>query len=230
LARTLVNTRREKHMAQFQGKFQIRYNQLLVLCVYLLLLLFGCLLPREIERVSYLTVVLVAAFVAEPMYRFVRHTAFVLAIASFILAILFEKNLYSDIFLVVTCILILLYSVTSVIALLTRSGSITANEMLCLVNCYVLIGFLWAFVYVLLELIKPGSFGFANRGGLIFDAFIYHSFATITTLGYGGVMPQYDVAQRLCVIEAIGGQFYFAVVVAYLLNNLSHRRENVGSL
>jgi voltage-gated potassium channel len=47
--------------------------------------------------------------------------------------------------------------------------------------------------------------------------FIYFSYVTMTTLWYGDITPQTQGAMALCQTEAILGQFYIAVLVAYLV-------------
>ena len=48
--------------------------------------------------------------------------------------------------------------------------------------------------------------------------FVYFSFVTLASLGYGDITPKTEIAQRLAIIEVIMGQFYVAIVVAYLVS------------
>ena len=52
----------------------------------------------------------------------------------------------------------------------------------------------------------------------------YFSFVTIATLGYGDIVPRLPVTQMLAILEAVIGQFYMAVVVAWLVSVLAVRR------
>ena len=47
--------------------------------------------------------------------------------------------------------------------------------------------------------------------------FVYFSYITLTTLGYGDILPQTQGATALCQAEAIIGQFFIAVLVARLV-------------
>jgi hypothetical protein len=50
-------------------------------------------------------------------------------------------------------------------------------------------------------------------------------FVTIATLGYGDITPRLPLVQMLAVLEAVGGQFYVAVVIAWLVSaSAAHRR------
>jgi voltage-gated potassium channel len=53
---------------------------------------------------------------------------------------------------------------------------------------------------------------------------VYFSFVTLATLGYGDITPKTEFAQRLAITEAMVGQFYGSLVVAYLLSvYIGHR-------
>jgi len=91
---------------------------------------------------------------------------------------------------------------------------------------------------MLLEELLPGSYG----GGLLESVqghsvhiFNYFSMVTLTTLGYGDIIPQTAGAAALCQLEAIVGQFFTAVLVAWLMGMIisekqidrsSNRKEN----
>ncbi|HEB69039.1 MAG TPA: two pore domain potassium channel family protein [Desulfobulbus sp.] len=87
---------------------------------------------------------------------------------------------------------------------------------LCL---YLIFGMLWGSLYYLLELLHPGSFTGTLLTGAVTPSenlhyFQYFSFVTLTTLGYGDILPQNRFATAFCQIEAIIGQFFMAVLVA----------------
>jgi hypothetical protein len=83
---------------------------------------------------------------------------------------------------------------------------------------YLLAALLWAFLYTLLELVDPASFNVdldqLQSHLLVFQ---YYSFVTITTLGYGDITPVTEVAKAFSVLEAVVGQLYLVVVVAWLV-------------
>jgi hypothetical protein len=100
------------------------------------------------------------------------------------------------------------------------------HATLCL---YLIIGLFWGSLYSLLYELDPDSFAGVlleyDQDGLL-TAFNYFSMVTLTTLGYGDITPQTPGAGALCQMEAIVGQFYTAVVVAWLVGNwVSERRR-----
>lgn len=85
---------------------------------------------------------------------------------------------------------------------------------------YFFLGFLWAELYALTELVVPGSFSFTVEGlslASIKAELSYFSFVTLATLGYGEVTPVSDMARTLAVMEAVVGQMFVAVFIARLV-------------
>jgi hypothetical protein len=76
---------------------------------------------------------------------------------------------------------------------------------------------MWAFVYVILGIIQPGTFHSSQGGSLDARSCIYFSFVTLTTLGYVDITPLTSQARSLSLIEAAFGQIYLAVVIARLV-------------
>ncbi|MCF8069408.1 MAG: potassium channel family protein [Desulfobacterales bacterium] len=95
---------------------------------------------------------------------------------------------------------------------------ITIDIIFSAVAAYLLMGVIWAILFSLLDVSHPGSFsvkdGPLGSGGYLF---IYYSFTTLTTLGYGDVLPLTDKAAALAIFEAITGQIYLTVVIARLV-------------
>ena len=107
------------------------------------------------------------------------------------------------------------------------SGHISANSIIGSLTLYILIGLIWATLYLLIIEIDPQSikgmeplYWHEN-----FSKAAYFSFVTLTTLGYGDISPVNPVAQVLVYFEAIVGVFYMAVFVAGLIN-AAHRQHN----
>lgn len=103
-----------------------------------------------------------------------------------------------------------------------RARRVTSNLIAGTLCLYLIIGVFWGTVFALVESLSPGSFS----GGLLqstvtpgerLHSFLYFSFITLTTLGYGDITPQTQGATALCQAEAIIGQFFIAVLVARLV-------------
>ena len=83
---------------------------------------------------------------------------------------------------------------------------------------YLLMGLGWTFIIAIVELLHPGSYAMAQVEGVrLTQHFLYYSFVTMTTLGYGDITPVTRLARSLCILEAVIGQLYLVVSVAWLV-------------
>jgi hypothetical protein len=97
---------------------------------------------------------------------------------------------------------------------------------------YLFIGFMWAMLFALLDQLQPGSFHFPETwtqgpAGADTARYVYFSFVTLATLGYGDIVPKTVDASGLVVAEAVVGQLYLTVLVARLVG--LHLSGRVGS-
>lgn len=99
-------------------------------------------------------------------------------------------------------------------------NDISLNRIIGAICVYLMLGVLWAVAYSVLEYAQPGSFaGLAEPASPVWNPdWVYYSFVTITTLGYGDILPLTQTARALAFSEAIAGQFYIAVLVAGLVS------------
>ena len=105
---------------------------------------------------------------------------------------------------------------------------ISRNRLIGAVCVYLLLGVIWAMVYTLLDIISPGSFhGISRLDEPGWDsAWLYFSFVTMTTLGYGDLLPVSATARALAYMQAVVGQFYIAILVAGLVSAYISSRQN----
>jgi voltage-gated potassium channel Kch len=102
---------------------------------------------------------------------------------------------------------------------LFTSGSIDANRLLGAVSIYLLLGLIWAIVYAGILEFDPSAFNGDVDGPWLetIPEFVYFSFVTLTTLGYGDISPATPIARFVVYLEAILGQLYLATMVAGLV-------------
>ncbi len=107
-------------------------------------------------------------------------------------------------------------------------NNLSTNRIVGAVCVYLMLGVIWALCYALLEAIVPGSFeGLSEHAASASwnPDWVYFSFVTLTTLGYGDILPQTFSARTLSYFEAIVGQFYLAVLVAGLVGAYLSERQ-----
>lgn len=107
---------------------------------------------------------------------------------------------------------------------------ISANRIVGAIAVYLLLGVLWAVAYTLLELNSPESFtGFEVAARAEWDSeWLYFSFVTMTTLGYGDIAPVSAIARVLAYMQAVFGQFYIAILVAGLVSAYISQKDREG--
>jgi hypothetical protein len=108
-------------------------------------------------------------------------------------------------------------SFSGVLRFILKRGPITAEKLHGALAGYIMLAFVWSFVYALVEMSRAGSFGpghldFEQPG--TFFQLIYFSFTTLTTTGYGDVLPLTNHARSLVMVEEFSGVFYVGVVIA----------------
>ncbi|OPY90262.1 MAG: voltage-gated potassium channel [Syntrophus sp. PtaU1.Bin208] len=123
-------------------------------------------------------------------------------------------------------VLFLGYAVVAILFYLARQEKVTADMIMAGASEYVLIGVLWAALYSLIETVYPGSFSFA--GAKDRSGFLYFSFVTLTTTGYGDLLPVSIQARSLAMFEQLTGQLFIAITVARLVSlyTVSSNKKN----
>ena len=102
---------------------------------------------------------------------------------------------------------------------------VTADLIYCAISTYFLIGVMWSGIYMVLEGIYPGSFsGISEAGDLL-----YFSFVTLTTVGFGDILPQTIISKRLVIFEAATGCIYLAVIIAMIVGRYMSMEAKQGS-
>jgi hypothetical protein len=105
---------------------------------------------------------------------------------------------------------------------LSKGDRPTSERIFGALCAYVFIGLLFGLFYAHMEYRQPGTFatsqaiiteGAVNESNL-YPVFVYFSFVTLTTLGYGDISPIAEHARTLAWFEALLGQLYLAVMVA----------------
>ena len=98
-----------------------------------------------------------------------------------------------------------------------RKGPVSGSRLQGAIAAYLLMGLGWAHAYVIFARNHPQSFVTSDATPPTVAGWTYFSFITLTTVGYGDIIPKAPVARMLAVAEALAGQLYLAVLVARLV-------------
>ncbi|MCU0837021.1 MAG: potassium channel family protein [Chromatiaceae bacterium] len=102
-----------------------------------------------------------------------------------------------------------------------RRGEINVHRYQGAFATFVLLGVMFAQGYELVAMVEPGAFqvlGAPATYDTMLPKFLYYSFTTLTTLGYGDITPIHPYARSLAVLESLAGVIYPAVLIARLVS------------
>lgn len=183
---------------------------------------------------SALTVVIFLAAIATT-----RRKAFVVScvVAAFIaapanwLTLAVERQ---SLFLVVCLFESVFFATMAVLILVAvaQKHLATVNSVYGAICSYLLFGLAWAMLYLGFARTPQGTLSIS---GLSFDAvdqsevgafsqLIYFSFVTMSTLGYGDQLPTTPSVRTMAWMQSVSGQFYIAVIVAWLVSEIPRRK------
>jgi len=100
-----------------------------------------------------------------------------------------------------------------------RDGPVTYHRIEGAIAAYLLLGVTWAGAYKLVALHFPDAFtGPVGHGKMALDSWLYFSYATLSTAGYGDIVANHPIARSLAEMEALVGQLYPAILIARLVS------------
>jgi hypothetical protein len=123
-------------------------------------------------------------------------------------------------------VIVFAFAVISILIYIFSHQVVTRQTISAAIVVYLLLALMWTFIYRLMENLYPASFAIAHSK--LQDAeniYLYFSLVTITTLGYGDITPTGSQVLSMAVLEAITGQIYLVVVVAWLVGMYVSRKS-----
>jgi voltage-gated potassium channel len=199
------------------GPFAAR---LLLTCIFIVLLLAALFALRSSKRSRFVALCLLAPAV-------VFEGATVWGTSEYLVV---TEYFFSGLFLA--------YVIFTILRTIFEQQRVTANMIYAALCAYLLLGIFWSVLYSTVWVIdhKAFSYPFSTEKKATADQFrpgaatsasaIYYSFVTMTTLGYGDVIPISSAARSLSALQAVVGQLYLAVLVARLVGlQIVHSRE-----
>jgi ion channel len=119
------------------------------------------------------------------------------------------------------------FVVTCLLRYMLRDDIMTRDELFAAAGLYVLMAFVFAYLYALLEHLEPHAFviNAANNpeGVTRWWDLLYFSFTCLTSVGFGEITPANDHARSLVMIQQMTGVLYFALVVSRLVTLQTRR-------
>ncbi len=223
-----------KNISRLTNLFILRHRLLLILVSLILLLITFPIIHDQYATYLLLTEIALTILMITGLYIIGSHfrtilVATLIALLAFTV-IGFNMMLQSKNLLIIGLVLEITFfsvTVTTIIRHVLTYKKVTADKIYGAICAYLLIGIIWALIYTVLENSMPNSFIFSYGINVDYDyvfshrfyfgPFIYYSFVTLTTLGYGDIAPITIPAQVFSALEAVIGQLYVAVLIARLV-------------
>jgi hypothetical protein len=112
------------------------------------------------------------------------------------------------------------------------SRDVNSIMLLNAINSYLLIGIIGSFLFISIDVVYINFFdlqhavNFNDIADPEFHDYIYFSFVTLTTLGFGDITPNIPIAKSLTVSLSLLGQLYLTILVAMLVGKYLSRSKN----
>lgn len=109
-----------------------------------------------------------------------------------------------------------------------QPGNASGYDKICGGICgFLLLGLLWSTMYSLVVLVDPNAFGGTiSTAAEDYHNILYFSYTTLTTVGYGDLVPKTPVAKMLANMEGLVGQLYLAILIARLVSEHAEQRAD----
>ena len=118
----------------------------------------------------------------------------------------------------------------AILSYVLGSGRVTSDKIYGAICAYLLLGYGFTFAYSVIEEVQPGSFTSLTS----FDPhdivgrvmqMRYFSFVSLTSVGYGDIVPHSLLARTTALLEAMLGQFYLVALIGRLVGlHIVHER------
>lgn len=203
--------------------------QFLLIAIVILIVVYP-LIPSVLVLNILLTAVLISALYAVGGRQRIKGVALLLGSLFFIVLWLRQFSISHTGLAVLSPtlgVLFLGYVTHALLRHVIRADRVDAEMIYGAVACYLLLGLIWTMLFTAIETLQPGSFALAatNEDAQLWDDLLYYSFVTLTTLGYGDVLPLSPRVRSLAILEAITGVFYVAILVARLVSLHIHHEK-----
>ncbi len=200
----------------------------LLLAVIVLMLVAVAFFPESIH--SILNKILTTGILFCSIFSLSSRTRIILPVA--VLLILFQwiaKILNIDILEITASLLntvFYIYIVYKLISQFVKAKKVSKLVILGSINGYLLMGLAFSIFTIVVSWLYPNSYYSSISNTFLkdtanFHTYIYYTFITMATVGYGDIVPISAAARAIAVLISVSGQFYIAILVAFLVGKFA---------
>ena len=115
----------------------------------------------------------------------------------------------------------------SILRHIVQQSEVDQETVLGAIDAYLLVGMFFAYTYQALAAIQAGPFFESGIDGTVAQS-LFFSFTTLTTTGYGNLVPAANPGQTFAVMEMLIGQLFLVTAVAKVINLWRPARWRAG--
>ncbi len=123
-----------------------------------------------------------------------------------------------------------LYITVYFVSEIVKAKEVTSKVILEAIIGYLLMGIIFAILITTLVQIDPGTFSFSKLpeepATSHFSEYLYFSYVTLSTVGYGDFVPLQPVSRSLSILISVSGQMYLAIIIAMLVGKYAGKRNS----
>jgi len=212
-----------------------RNNIILLICLLILILFFPVLsVHRTLIKDLILSAIIIFGILS---LDFEEKTRWILTASGIITIALsgvnhFIPNQILDLLFFISFFCFNVFIALAMILYVARSRDITLTIIINSINGYLLIGVLGSVLLATADLLQKyvyhldtGAINFAGSTAKGFHDYLYFSFVTLTTLGYGDITPISSIAKSATLLIALSGQLYLTILVAMLVGKFLNKKN-----
>jgi hypothetical protein len=147
--------------------------------------------------------------------KVIKQAGYLIIILTLIAAI--TDNPYVELVNRILFVLFFMMVAINLLVGIVRSKEVDSDVIFSAVAVYVLFGFCGALLAAVIMFFIPTAFSLNSTYSSQFHQFLYFSFVTITTTGYGDILPVTPLARTLAIFLALFGQLYLTVIIGILI-------------
>lgn len=205
------------------------HEYFLLITSHIMMLIFYPFVMESIHPALWVHI-LISLILVTGLYAANSHRKFVvrtMLLGVFALVLTWVNFLFDDIIITlllnVVGLLFFLVIIYNLIINLHSIDEINQHMMFGAIAGYLILGLIGAFVFAIIEITVPGSFSGFHGVAASFPDFIYYSYVSMTTLGYGDILPISYHAQSWSIMFTIAGQIYLAVLIGMIVGKYVRR-------